>query len=79
MVWKLQDLSEIFKNTEFVPFRKALDEGGVIKGIVVEDFAPSNKEIKKLTADAKKNGASGLVVFKNAGWKTERICSEIPE
>lgn len=61
---KLQDLSEIFKNTEFVPFRKALDEGGVIKGIVVEDFAPSNKEIKKLTADAKKNGASGLVVLK---------------
>ncbi len=61
---ELQDFSEIFKESEFVPFRNALNHGGVIKGIVVEDFAPSNKEIKKLTADARKNGSSGLVVLK---------------
>lgn len=61
---KLQDFTEIFKDSEFVPFRNALDHGGVIKGIVVDNFAPSNKEIKKLTADARKNGSSGLVVLK---------------
>lgn len=62
---KLQDLTDIFKDSEFVPFRNALDgRDGVIKGIVVEDFQPSNKEIKKLTSDARKNGASGLVVLK---------------
>lgn len=61
---KLQDFTDIFQDSEFVPFHHALEQGGVIKGIVVEDFAPSNKEIKKLTADARKNGASGLVVLK---------------
>lgn len=60
----LQDLSEVFAQTEFVPFRNALDQEGVIKGIVVEDFLPSNKEIKSLTSDARKNGANGLVVLK---------------
>lgn len=61
---ELEDFSDIFKDTEFIPFRNALDNGGVIKGIVVDDFAPSNKEIKKLTTEAKKNGSSGLVVLK---------------
>lgn len=61
---KLQDFTEIFKDSEFVPFHHALENGGVIKGIVVDDFAPSNKEIKKLTSEARKNGASGLVVLK---------------
>lgn len=61
---ELQDLTSIFEKTEFVPFRHAIDNGGVIKGIVVEDFQPSNKEIKNLTSEARKNGASGLVVLK---------------
>ncbi len=61
---ELQDFTEIFKDSEFVPFKNALENKGVIKGIVVDDFAPSNKEIKKLTSDARKNSASGLVVLK---------------
>ena len=61
---ELQNFGPIFEGTEFVPFKNALENGGVIKGIVVDDFAPSNKEIKKLTSDARKNGASGLVVLK---------------
>ena len=61
---ELQDLTSIFEKTEFVPFRHAIDAGGVIKGIVVDDFQPSNKEIKNLTSEARKNGASGLVVLK---------------
>ena len=62
---ELQDFSETFKGTEFVPFHNALENGGVIKGITVEDFQPSNKEIKRLTSEARKNGASGLVVLKH--------------
>lgn len=61
---ELQDFTSLFTDSQFVPFKNALEEGGVIKGITVEDFAPSNKEIKKLTADARKNGANGLVVLK---------------
>lgn len=61
---ELQDFSETFKGTEFIPFHNALENGGVIKGITVEDFQPSNKEIKRLTSEARKNGASGLVVLK---------------
>lgn len=61
---KLQDLTSLFEKTEFVPFRHAIDDGGVIKGIVADDFQPSNKEIKNLTSEARKNGASGLVVLK---------------
>lgn len=61
---ELQDFSETFKGTEFVPFHNTLENGGVIKGITVEDFQPSNKEIKRLTSEARKNGASGLVVLK---------------
>lgn len=61
---ELQDFTKLFENSEFVPFKNALENGGVIKGIVVDDFAPSNKEIKKLTSDARKNGANGLVVLK---------------
>lgn len=63
---ELQDVSSLFASTGFVPFEKALSEGGVIKAIRVPDFAPSNKEIKKLTEEARKNGASGLVVLKYA-------------
>ena len=61
---ELQDLTDLFKGSEFVPFKNALENGGVIKAIVVDDFQPSNKEIKKLTSDARKNGANGLVVLK---------------
>ena len=61
---ELQDFTNLFADTEFVPFRNAIDQKGVIKGISVDDFQPSNKEIKKLTSDARKNGASGLVVLK---------------
>lgn len=61
---ELQDFTDLFEQSEFVPFKNTLEHGGVIKGITVDDFAPSNKEIKKLTSDARKNGASGLVVLK---------------
>lgn len=63
---ELQDFSSLFANTEFPPFKNALENGGVIKGIVVDSFSPSNKEIKRLTSEARKNGASGLVVLKYA-------------
>lgn len=61
---ELQDFTSLFEHSEFVPFKNTIENKGVIKGIVVDDFAPSNKEIKNLTSDARKYGANGLVVFK---------------
>lgn len=62
---ELQELTDVFENTEFQVFRSVIDSKGSIKGIVVPDFAHiSRKQIDAFTALAKKNGAKGLVVLK---------------
>lgn len=62
---ELQELTDLFENTEFQVFRSVIDSKGSIKGIVVPDFAHiSRKQIDAFTALAKKNGAKGLVVLK---------------
>lgn len=62
---ELQELTDVFENTEFQVFRSIIDSKGSIKGIVVPDFAHiSRKQIDAFTALAKKNGAKGLVVLK---------------
>ena len=62
---ELQELTDVFENTEFQVFRSVIDSKGSIKGIVVPDFAHiSRKHIDAFTALAKKNGAKGLVVLK---------------
>lgn len=63
--YELQDISEIFKNSEFKVFKDCIDNGGVIKTIVIDNFSSiTRKEIDKYTELAKKNGAKGLVVLK---------------
>ena len=58
---ELQDLKELFKDTEFAVFREA----DTIKGIQVSGLEHlSNKDIKNYTGFVKKNGGSGLVVLK---------------
>ncbi len=60
---QLQNLSEIFKNTDFSVFKPA--EGKYLKGIVVENSASfSRKKIDKLTDAAKIYGAKGLAWIK---------------
>lgn len=63
--YELQDITEIFKNSEFKVFKDCIDNGGVIKTIVIDNFSSiTRKEIDKYTELAKKNGAKGLVVLK---------------
>lgn len=63
--YELQDITEIFKNSEFKVFKDCIDNGGVIKTIVIDNFSSiTRKEIDKYTEFAKKNGAKGLVVLK---------------
>ena len=63
--YELQDITEIFKNSEFKVFKDCIDNGGVINTIVIDNFSSiTRKEIDKYTELAKKNGAKGLVVLK---------------
>ncbi|MGL5977824.1 MAG: aspartate--tRNA ligase [Erysipelotrichaceae bacterium] len=62
---ELQDLREVFKNSEFKVFADAIAANGAIKGIVVNNRASmTRKEVDKTTDFAKKYGAKGLVTIK---------------
>lgn len=60
---ELQDVSTLAAQTEFAPFRQALDSGGVVKAIVASD--PGGKVLTRKTLDALTDelrgiGAAGL-------------------
>ncbi len=62
---KLQDVTEVFRNSEFKAFEEGLAAKGAIKALVVDHCENySRKEQDKLTDLAKKNGAKGLVIMK---------------
>jgi aspartyl-tRNA synthetase len=63
---KLNELKDVFINSEFQVFKSALEfKDGSIKGIVLENGAHfTRKETDALTEVAKKNGVKGLVVLK---------------
>ena len=62
---ELVDLTETFRDTQFGVFRSALDNGGVIKAIRVENGATlSRKQIDNFTNIAKTEGAGGLPYIK---------------
>ncbi len=59
---EIQDLSVLFADTPFAPFRSALAAGGVVRGFVVPGGAAfSRKQLDTLTEQAKQAGAAGLV------------------
>ena len=62
----INNITDIFKNTEFTVFKNVIDNNGVINAIVVKDAADkySRKELDKLTELAKKRKASGLAYLK---------------
>jgi len=61
---ELQDLTEIFKATEFRVFKSALEAGGVIKCIVAPGCADySRRDVDDLTESAKGFGAKGLATL----------------
>ena len=58
----IKELSSVFSETTFTPFRDALGGGGVVRGFVVPGGAKySRKQLDTLTEHAKQAGASGLV------------------
>jgi aspartyl-tRNA synthetase len=62
---EIADCSDIFKNSEFSVFTKALEAGGVIKGFAVQDSGKiSRKMIDQYAEDAKVYGVKGLPMFK---------------
>lgn len=63
---KIQDLTNIFRNSEFVVFQNVLKENGIINAIVAKNAASkySRKEIDKLTDYVKNYQASGLAWLK---------------
>ena len=63
---EIQDITEVFKDTEFTVFKNVISEGGVINAIVVKDVADkySRKDLDKLTEYVKTYRASGLAYLK---------------
>lgn len=59
---EIKDLSKAIEGIDFAPFKSALAEGGMVRGIVAPNGANfSRKRIDELTEYAKVFGASGLV------------------
>ncbi|MFY9610721.1 MAG: aspartate--tRNA ligase [Blastocatellia bacterium] len=64
---ELIDLSPSLADTEFTPYRTALDSGGQVKAINVKGGAKySRKQLDELTDTAKRFGAGGLAWIKTA-------------
>lgn len=63
---KLQDVSEFASTVEFKVFKSTVENGGVVKAIVIKDEADnySRKDIDKLEAFTKNYGAKGLAWMK---------------
>ena len=62
----INDISDIFTNTEFTIFKNVLEEKGIINAIVVKNAADkySRKNLDELTEFVKKYKASGLAYIK---------------
>ena len=63
---EIQNITDVFKNTEFTVFKNVIAEGGIINAIVVKDAADkySRKDLDKLTDYVKTYRASGLAYLK---------------
>lgn len=63
---KIEDLTSIFRNTEFGAFKSVIEEGGIINAIVARNAADkySRKNIDTLTEFVKTYGATGLAYLK---------------
>jgi Glu-tRNA(Gln) amidotransferase subunit E-like FAD-binding protein len=63
---KINDISEIFKNTEFTVFKTVLEENGIINAIVVKNAADkySRKDLDKLTDYVKTNDMNNELSLK---------------
>jgi aspartyl-tRNA synthetase len=64
---QIQDLSVMFADSAFTPFRDALAAGGAVRGLVAPGGAKySRKQLDTLVEQARQAGASGLVWVRHA-------------
>ena len=63
---EIQNITAVFKDTEFTVFKNVIEEGGIINAIVVKDVADkySRKDLDKLTDYVKTYRALGLAYLK---------------
>ena len=78
---KIQNITDIFKNTEISFFKDIIDNGGIINCLVVKNAAQefSRKDIDKLTEFVKSYKAKGLAYLKIDKEITESISKNISE
>ena len=78
---EINDITDIFNNTEFTIFSNVIKENGLINAIVVKDAASnySRKEIDKLTEFVKTYKASGLAYIKYGEEVTGSIVKVLTE
>jgi len=57
----MEELTPLLKGTEFGVFRKVIDEGGAIKGIILKGRTLSRKDLDTAVDAAKSLGAGGLI------------------
>ena len=78
---EIQDITKVFKNTEFVVFKNVLEEGGMINAIVAKNAADkySRKQLDELTEFVKSKKASGLAYLKIADEITGSIAKVVTE
>ena len=63
----IADLSAVFTDTAFVPFREALASGGAVRGFVVPGASKaSRRELDELIDQARQFGVGGLVWVRDA-------------
>lgn len=72
---QINDISDIFKNSEFQMFKNIINDGGIINAISIENSADkfSRKDIDKLTDFVKIYGAKALAFLKYNGEFTGSI------
>ena len=77
----INDITEVFKNTEFTVFKNVIDNGGIINCLVVKGQADnySRKGLDQLTDYVKTYRASGLAYLKIADEVTGSIAKVVSE
>ena len=78
---EINNITDVFKNTEFVVFKNVIENNGIINCIVVKDKAVdySRKALDQLTDFVKTYRASGLAYLKIADEVTGSIAKVITE
>jgi aspartyl-tRNA synthetase len=77
----INDITDVFKNTEFTVFKNVIDNGGIINCLVVKGQADnySRKGLDQLTEYVKTYRASGLAYLKIADEVTGSIAKVVSE